>query len=229
MTKTFIKQQLEAHPELDDARVAIAEVGGGSTELLYVDAGNVAYSHAFRLGSLRLHESLESLRATQAKLRDIMESEIQRQLENLPSHIPANRKVELIALGSDARFAAKQLLKDWDQTQFGIIKVKQLARFVDEFLELGEDAVVRKYGIPFAEAETSGPARRAVHEGMAEASIGRLGEFTSTVDAERRIGRNKDRRALTDVFNAVNAANNLERLLDPSRGGDRRRDRKSVV
>ncbi len=158
ITYRSIKQQLEAHSELDDARVAIAEVGGGSTELLYVDAGNVAYSHAFRLGSLRLHESLESLRATHAKLRDIMESEIQRQLETLPSHIPANRKVELIALGSDARFAAIQILKDWDRTQFGIITVKQLANFVDEFLDMGEDAIVRKYGIPFAEAETSGPA-----------------------------------------------------------------------
>lgn len=158
ITYRSIKQQLESHAEFDEARVAIAEVGGGSTELLYVDAGNVAYSHAFRLGSLRMHESLESLRATQSKLRDIMESEIQRQLENLPAHIPANRKVELIALGSDARFAAKQILKEWDPLQFGIITVKQLARFVDEFLELGEDAIVRKYRIPFSEAETAGPA-----------------------------------------------------------------------
>ena len=158
ITYRSIKQQLETHAEFDEARVAIAEVGGGSTELLYVDAGNVAYSHAFRIGSLRLHESLESLRATHSKLRDIMESEIQRQLENLPSHIPANRKVELIALGSDARFAAKQILKEWDPSQFGVISVKQLARFVDGFLELGEDAIVRKYRIPFSEAETAGPA-----------------------------------------------------------------------
>ena len=158
ITYRSIKQQLDAHPEFKEARIAIAEVGGGSTELLYVDAGNVAYSHAFRLGSLRLHESLESLRATQSKLRDIMESEIQRQLESLPSQIPANRKVELIALGSDARFAAKLILKDWNPERFGIITVKQLGRFVDEFLGLSEDAMIRKYQIPFSEAETAGPA-----------------------------------------------------------------------
>lgn len=158
ITYHSIRQQLESHPELDDARVAIAEVGGGSTELLYVDGGNVAYSHAFRLGSLRLHESLESLRATQSKLRDIMESEIQRQLETLPSHIPANRKVELIALGGDARFAARQILTELTPGQFSVITVKQLAKFVDSFLELGEDAIVRKFRIPFAEAETAGPA-----------------------------------------------------------------------
>ena len=158
ITYRSIKDQLASHSELDDARVAIAEVGGGSTELLYVDGGNVAYAHAFRLGSLRLHESLESLRATQSKLRDIMQSEIQRQLETLPSHIPANRKVELIALGGDARFAARNILTEWDPQQFGIITVKQLAKFVDGFLELGEDAIVRKYRIPFTEAETAGPA-----------------------------------------------------------------------
>ncbi len=158
ITYRSIQQQLQSHSELEDARVAIAEVGGGSTELLYVDAGNVAYSHAFRIGSLRLHESLESLRATQSKLRDIMESEIQRQLETLPAHIPSTRKVELIALGGDARFAAKQILKEWDPQQFGIMTVKQLAKFVDEFLELSEDAVVRKYRIPLSEAETVGPA-----------------------------------------------------------------------
>lgn len=158
ITYRSIKQQLDAHSEFEGARIAIAEVGGGSTELLYVDSGNVAYSHAFRIGSLRLHESLESLRATHSKLRDIMESEIHRQLETLPSHIPGNRQVELIALGSDARFAAKQILKEWDQSQFGKISVKQLARFVDEFLELGEDAIVRKYRIPFSEAETAGAA-----------------------------------------------------------------------
>lgn len=158
ITYRSIRQQLETMANLQDVRLAIAEVGGGSTELLYVDAGNVAYSHAFRLGSLRLHESLESLCATHSKLRDIMEGEIQRQLESLPAHLPANRKVELVALGGDARFAARLNTKDWDQHQFAEITVKQLARIVDDLLELSEDAIVRKYRVPFAEAETAGPA-----------------------------------------------------------------------
>lgn len=158
ITYRSIKDQLLSHPELDEARVAIAEVGGGSTELLYVDGGNVAYSHAYRLGALRLHESLESLRATQSKLRDIMEGEIQRQLETLPTHIPPDRKVELIAMGGDARLAARVILKEWDQSQFAIIPVKRWAKLVDELLDLNEDTIVNKLRIPFAEAETAGAA-----------------------------------------------------------------------
>ena len=51
-----IKPYLNAEPALASAKTLVVEVGGGSTEVLLVQNHQVAYSHTYRLGSLRLRE-----------------------------------------------------------------------------------------------------------------------------------------------------------------------------
>ncbi|MCA9111904.1 MAG: exopolyphosphatase, partial [Planctomycetaceae bacterium] len=71
ITYRSIQPQLREHEELLKSRVIISEVGGGSTELLLVESGEVAYAHSYRLGSLRLRESLSGYRASPDKLREL--------------------------------------------------------------------------------------------------------------------------------------------------------------
>ncbi|MCA9026011.1 MAG: Ppx/GppA family phosphatase [Planctomycetaceae bacterium] len=158
ITYRSIQPQLREHEELLKSRVIISEVGGGSTELLLVESGEVAYAHSYRLGSLRLRESLSGYRASPDKLRELMESQIQRTLEQLPQHINTDVRSEMIALGGDMRFAARELLRDWDPESLGLVTVAELGELAYDILHLTPDETVRKYRVTFQEAETLGPA-----------------------------------------------------------------------
>src|SRR5690606_14126703 len=126
--------------------------------LLLVEGGEVAYSHSYRLGSLRLRENLHGYRASADRVREIMENQIRRTLEQLPTHIDVTGRSEMVTLGGDMRFAARELLQEWDPETLGRIEVAQLEELCSELLELSEDEVVRKYRVTFPEAETLGPA-----------------------------------------------------------------------
>lgn len=142
---------------LAESQTIICEVGGGNTEVLIVDRGNVAYSHSYRLGSLRLRQAMETFRAPQDKIQGIMRSEIERALDTVPDSIPAGER-KLIGLGGDLRFAARQLLPNWDPTALASIKVDDLARLTDKVAPMSDDAIVRRYHLPFPDAETLAPA-----------------------------------------------------------------------
>lgn len=67
ITYMGIQPLLKADPKLLSDRTVIVEVGGGSTEVLVVRAGNVLFSNTYRLGSLRLLETLEKFGCALAK------------------------------------------------------------------------------------------------------------------------------------------------------------------
>jgi exopolyphosphatase/guanosine-5'-triphosphate,3'-diphosphate pyrophosphatase len=157
---TFLGIQpfLVSDPGLAAARAVVTEVGGGSTELLLVKAGEVVYSHTYRLGSLRLRETLEALRAPTLKVRNIMETHIHRTVEEIADHVSRDGQIELIAMGGDVRFALRQLQPDWDGHSLARLPVKGLEDFTNKILSQSDDKLVRKYRLSFPEAETLGPA-----------------------------------------------------------------------
>jgi exopolyphosphatase/guanosine-5'-triphosphate,3'-diphosphate pyrophosphatase len=157
---TFLGIQpfLLSDPALAAARCVVAEVGGGSTELLLVQGGNVGYSHTYRLGSLRLRETLEALRAPTLKVRNIMETHIHRTVEEIAEHVSQDGPIELIAMGGDVRFAAKQLQPEWDGHSLARLPIKALEDLTNKILGQSEDRLVRKFRLSFPEAETLGPA-----------------------------------------------------------------------
>lgn len=153
-----VKPFLHSEPSLASAKTLVVEVGGGSTEVLLVQSEQVAYSHTYRLGSLRLREMLEEHRLPKLKVRSIMQSQIGRTVEEIVMHVPQEGTTELIALGGDVRFAASQILPEKKLQHLGRISTAALERFTDKVLELSIDEIVHKYHISFPDAETLGPA-----------------------------------------------------------------------
>ncbi len=88
ITFRSIQPLLLSERSLAESQTIICEVGGGNTEILLVDRGNVAYSHSYRLGALRLRQAMETLRAPQDKMQEIMQSEIERALDGVADLIP---------------------------------------------------------------------------------------------------------------------------------------------
>ncbi len=157
ITYLGILPYLQAEPELDAARCVVAEIGGGSTELLVVCQGDVTYSHSYRLGSLRLREMLEKYRAPTASSRRIMERQITRVVDQIARAVPRGPDLRLVALGSEVRFAASQLVPDYNPQVISRMPVARFAALTDEILSVSEDELIQEYHLAIPDAETLGP------------------------------------------------------------------------
>ncbi len=158
VTYMGITPQLRAHGELADGKAVVVEVGGGSTEMLIIRGGNVLHSQTYRLGSLRLLQTLDAARASRTRRRSMMESHIRRTLVQIAEAVDSDTPIHLVALGGDVRFAAHRLLDDWEGGSLAELPTDRLARFTDEVLGLDEDEIVKRFGASFIEAETLAPA-----------------------------------------------------------------------
>ncbi|MDP6467886.1 MAG: Ppx/GppA phosphatase family protein [Pirellulaceae bacterium] len=158
ITYLGVQPFLQAQPALSIAKTIVLEVGGGSTELLVVRNNNVLFSHSYRLGSLRLRETLEAYQTPSGQVREIMASQIDRVVHQVREDLSPNGQVEMVALGGDVRFAASQLIPDWERSSLARVPLAALEEFTNEILKLSEDEIVRKHHISFPDADTLGPA-----------------------------------------------------------------------
>ena len=158
VTYLGVRPLLDSEPKLAKARSLVIEVGGGSTEVLLIDRGDVAYAHTYRLGALRLRKTVEAFHTPTGKIRKLMESQIQRIVDQVRGHVPEGEPLTMITLGGDMRFAAGQLKPAWDAHSTVNLRVQDLRKFTDRVLALSVDETVHKYHLAFSDAEAVGPA-----------------------------------------------------------------------
>ena len=139
-------------------QTVVVEVGGGSTELIVLNGLDIDFSHAYRLGSLRLRETLEAFDAPGSKFGDLMASHISQALETLPSQIPETKERRLVCLGGDIRFAADQLIPNRNPDESTELSVEKLDQFTKKLLELDSDETAKRYHLSIPDAEAIGPS-----------------------------------------------------------------------
>jgi exopolyphosphatase/guanosine-5'-triphosphate,3'-diphosphate pyrophosphatase len=158
LTYIAVHDLFQEDPKLRKKDVAIVEVGGGSTELILVREGRITFSNTYRLGALRMRETLETYRAPADRSRALLGQHIKRTVDQLHWNISVRKAPYLIAVSGDARFAAALLHPDWDRQGVARIDRKKFSELVDQIVPVSVDDLVRKYQIPYQEAETIGPA-----------------------------------------------------------------------
>jgi len=158
ITYLGVQPLLKSDPSLSDARTVIIEVGGGSTELLLVHNTDVIFSHSYRLGSMRLREQLDLLHAPQSASRTLLETHIRRVVDQILQQVPPEMAQEMVTMGGDMRFAARELIPEWRPNQVVRLRVDQLQALAEKVLTLSEDQLVRRYHMAFPDAATVGPA-----------------------------------------------------------------------
>ncbi|QDV52818.1 Ppx/GppA phosphatase family protein [Gimesia fumaroli] len=165
ITYQGIRPYLAAKPNLDEAQTIVTEIGGGTTELLLVQNGNVLFSSNYRLGALRLREMLKGYRVPLSKERTIMENQIERVIQQIVHEVPPDKSIKLVVLGGDVRFALAQLRPEDEipdpgnsPDELDRLKVSELSKFTDKILQKNEDELVQNYHLAFTDAETLGPA-----------------------------------------------------------------------
>lgn len=158
LTYLSIRSYIASHDFLWNPEQLIAEMSGGTTELLLLRDKNVVLSKGYRLGALRLREMLGEFRAPLARHRDLMENDIQRTIAQIKQDVTTGNKLTLIAIGGDARFTASQIHPDWNNSDPVELSLTALTKFTEEIITLSVDEIVHRYHITFSDAETLGPS-----------------------------------------------------------------------
>jgi len=169
LTYIAVHDIFQEDPKLKGSDAAIIEVGGGSTEMIFLREGRVTFARNSRLGSLRMRETLETYRAPADRVRAVLDQYIKRMVDQLYWSIAVEEVPYLVAMSGDARFAASLVEPHWeDKGKFKRMDIRTFANITDRLVPLPVDELVRKYHIPYQEAETIGPALLA-YEHLAKA------------------------------------------------------------
>ncbi|MBW7907646.1 MAG: HD domain-containing protein [Kiritimatiellae bacterium] len=158
LTYMAVQEILAADPDLKREGVLVVEVGGGDTELLLVQEGSITYSNTFRLGTLRIRETLGTQNTSPQRALGTLQKQIQITVDQIHRSIPMGRMPHLVALSGEARFAASQLAPDWRQTKLARIDPKAFATFARKVAGQSPDGLVRTYRMNYPDAEALGAA-----------------------------------------------------------------------
>ena len=142
----------------------VVEVGGGSTETLLLRRDHVVFAESYRLGSLRLRETLETYRAPAQRIRAMLTADIRRTVDQMRLALPVRKVGTLMAMSGDARFAASRIVPAWVDMNMAAVTPRQLLEFTDTLFRQTVDDIVRAHRIGYPEAETLGPALLAYCE-----------------------------------------------------------------
>ena len=158
LTYIAVQDVLQQDGSLKDADGIIVDVGGGSTELVLTQKGSVTFANSYRLGSLRMRETLETFRAPAERVRTILDQHINRMVDQLYRNVPVDKVRYMVAISGDAQFAASLLSPNWANVRISSVNVKTFSALAEQLVPTTVDELVRKYRIPYQEAETVGPA-----------------------------------------------------------------------
>jgi exopolyphosphatase/guanosine-5'-triphosphate,3'-diphosphate pyrophosphatase len=146
-----------ADPELKTGDALVIEIGGGSTEVLLIQQERVVFSETYKLGSLRMRETLEACHAPAERARSILTQHIERTVEAIRRSVPATTKnLQLVAMSGDTRFAAAQLGADLATAPCARVDIKSFAAFADKTIATTPERLVKRHKLPYQEAETVG-------------------------------------------------------------------------
>jgi exopolyphosphatase/guanosine-5'-triphosphate,3'-diphosphate pyrophosphatase len=136
----------------------VIEIGGGSTETLMFQRGKVTNSHMYKMGSLRLAQSLDDMAISRKRVWQVMEQTIDQTVEQVHSTISPSKSLDILALGADMRFAASELQPSWDRHSLISLSVSALQAFTESLLPLSSDELVSRYHLSYEDADTVRPA-----------------------------------------------------------------------
>jgi len=140
----------------DDA--LIVDVGGGSTLLTVLHNGEIATSQSLRLGSIRLQEVLSTSEEAPQRSAELLRQHISNEVSTARRSLPLGSVQSFVAVGGDARFAAREIGKPTASTDLVTVDAAAFDKLVRRCARHTTEELVKKHGLSFAAAETLNPA-----------------------------------------------------------------------
>lgn len=152
-----LQNVFEARPVLALGQVLAVEIGGGSSKLLLIRNGFVEFADSVKLGSLRLRELVELDRTPASRVRALLDQHIRRVIEPVRRTLPTDTTPTLLMAVGDCPFAISQFFAAAPESPVVRVSRKMLAA-AERVIAVSPETLVRRYHLPFDEAETAGPA-----------------------------------------------------------------------
>ncbi len=157
LTVSAVRQAVGDALGVNQRQTLIADVGGGSTLLTLLEDGEIATSQSLRLGSIRLQEMFSTSEESPRRSADLLRQHISNAVATLQS-LPLAEIDSFVAVGGDARFAAREIGTPTESADLAVIDPAAFDKLVDRCERHTAEELSKRYGLPFAEAETLNPA-----------------------------------------------------------------------
>lgn len=156
VTYRGLQRYMKSDPTFFKGETLVMEVGGGTTETLWLSDCNVDFAKAFRLGALRLRQKLELYDAPLFKARDLMERQIRVTVGQLRASVSVPPR-QIIAMGGDIRFAVQEIMQKPVSNSLVELKTKAIEKFLAEVLRSSPEQIAARYHMSLPEAQLLGP------------------------------------------------------------------------
>ncbi len=153
-TRLTVSAVREALGDAPMDQTLIADVGGGSTLLAVLQGGQIVATQSLRLGSIRIQEMLITSEDPPQRSAEILRQHVANVIDMSEGSLPLGAMRELVAVGGDARFVASRIGRPTGRTALLSIDPSEFDRFVERSVRYTATELARRYGLPFAEAET---------------------------------------------------------------------------
>ncbi len=158
LTYRAVQPQLRGQAFFRKSDVMVVEVGGGSTETLLFRKGKVFTSHLYRLGALRLRALVQSEDIPQDQHMALMHAEMGEVLVQVSNNLCSASSLQMVLLGSDARFARKAIGGSRDGPGLCELRMSTFRKLTRKIVGQTVDDLVREYRLNYTDAETLGPS-----------------------------------------------------------------------
>ncbi len=158
LTVSAVRQVLGDASSVTRGETLIADVGGGSTLLTLLRDGEIVTSQSLRLGSVRLQEVMATNEDSPEQTAEVLRYQVSTMLGSLQNSMPLGDVESFIAVGGDARFAVRQIGQPTESPELFQIDPQEFDKLVERCEHWTPEELAKRFGVPFAEAETINPA-----------------------------------------------------------------------
>jgi exopolyphosphatase/guanosine-5'-triphosphate,3'-diphosphate pyrophosphatase len=158
LTVSAVRQAVAGATDVNRDRALIADVGGGSTLLVFLEEGEIASSYSLRLGSIRLQEMFLTGEELADRSGDFLGPHIAKVVATAEGSVSLDDVQSFVAVGGDVRFAAQKIGTATESEDLYAVGASDFNHLVAECEHLSVEQTARKHGLPIADAETLTPA-----------------------------------------------------------------------
>jgi exopolyphosphatase/guanosine-5'-triphosphate,3'-diphosphate pyrophosphatase len=158
LTVSAVRQALGGALNVNRGDALIVDVGGGSTLLTLLRDGEIVTSQGLRLGSVRLHEVMATSEDSPEQTAEVLRYQVSTMMGAVQNSIPLDGVESFVAVGGDARFAVRQIGRATESPDLFLIDPAEFDELVARCEHCTAEELAKRYGVPFADAETINPA-----------------------------------------------------------------------
>ncbi|MCS7303622.1 MAG: Ppx/GppA family phosphatase [Thermoguttaceae bacterium] len=158
LTVSAVLHALGEQLDIRRDKTLIVEVGGGGTLLTVLEGGEIVVSESLRLGSIRIQELLNTTEEPPERSAELVRHHVANTLSMMEGTLNLQEVKIFIAVGGDARLAAKWAGRAEGAEGWWVIETPAFDKLVRRLQKLSPQQISRRHGIPFTQAEMLGPA-----------------------------------------------------------------------